>query len=730
MRPSSGNSTAPNDSELEAARVAAAETAFQDAVYDLFIRGRKPNEKERARLRDLLADACCPKEIVDALMAGTAQLDTTEFLNYFLELVMPEKSRVNVTSKVEWKAGAQTKTSLNGVKEAKLEFDLPDEVGAVDLSKMLENYQREEKLNGENKFDAPEGKVDAKKNLRIKATNADAEIVISLKRFKYTDRPGLSPVKKKIESPVSLDNISLPLQDDDTEKMQEYCVTSFIVHEGGLDGGHYVAYVKESDKKWYCYNDRSKTEVSGDDLIEAKTQAYVVKYSPLNEGECTLPQSQGDNGTANGGNRCWANAAFAFALSMTSLHDEDHKRSEEKALPEVSLPRMGKSPEVVECVKNILHYDGGSDLKSVLEMLRDIRPGVRKSLDDCLKEISAVSIRKLLENTAQNYLLELAPRRNQEKTKEILSLREFFSDEKNRKNILNIIDQIADNQAGFIENPLEFCARVINPSDLEKAKKELKSKSPQFSTSADLCYTAIIENDAKNLKKFLPNAIAQDENFLTNALCFAVTDEKADIANLLIADHEANQDKKSSLYGKTAKEIDDERIGKKILSPESKPEDEVAPPVLFDRWKISYPAKFETSETGEYFRKAKNNFFEAFEIMPLGQGSLLKSLKKISAATVDLAFSIAWGLLEYLPAAVINTITSPIRTEVEIKKKVKNSERATVEVQAGEEDVSDVDGPDFTAPGSPPLAIIPGSAVKGPKADQLKQKGHFVATIS
>jgi hypothetical protein len=415
---------------------------------------------------------------------------------------------------------------------------------------------------------------------------------------------------------------------------------------------------------------------------------------------------------------------------MTSLHDRDHKRSEEKALPEVILPRMGKSPEVVECVENILHYDGGSDLESVLKMLGDIRPSVRQSLDDCLEEISAVSIRKLLENTAQNYLLELAPRRNQEKTTEILSLREFFSDEKNREKILNIIDKIADNQAGFIENPLEFCARVINPSDPEKAKKELKSKSPQFSTSADLCYKAIIENDAESLKKFLPHAIAQDENFLTNALCFAVEKEKADIANLLIDDHEANQDKKSSLYQKTAKEIDDGRIGKKILSPESKPEDEVAPPVLFDRWKISYPAKFETSETGQYFRKAKNNFFEAFEIMPLGQGSLLKSLKKISTATVDLAFSIAWGLLEYLPAAVINTITSPIRTEVEItKKKVKNSERATVEVQAGEEAVSNVNGLNVEAPESLSLARIPSGIAANPTANRLKGENHLVQTL-
>ena len=50
----------------------------------------------------------------------------------------------------------------------------------------------------------------------------------------------------------------------------------FILHMGGLHGGHYVYYHRHGDK-WYCYNDSSVGEVSSVPI----NQAYIVFYSKV-----------------------------------------------------------------------------------------------------------------------------------------------------------------------------------------------------------------------------------------------------------------------------------------------------------------------------------------------------------------------------------------------------------------------------------------------------------------
>lgn len=688
MKPSSGNAAtaiALARQRAEEARVEAAKNAFQDAVHDAFRSGSKPSPQERAILRDLIANASCPRDVADDLRAGDVQLDTTEFLNFFLDSVMPEEKRVNVVSKVTWGDGAAKKESLRPEKQTKLEFSFPSGSGTASLSAMLQGYQSKEILRGEAQYETPTGeKVNAEKNLQLQVSNPEAEIVISLKRFEYEIKPGEPlPVRRKIENPVLLDDIVLPLQDD-PDKTKRYRATSFIVHGGGLGGGHYTTYVQENDDKWYCYNDSLKTEVSGARLEAAKNQAYVVKYSPLGDnGRCILPRSQGNNGTANGGNRCWANAAFAFALSMTSLHDNDHIRGAKADAPKAQnsarLAEMSGGPssfdedqkEIERCVGVILDLDESSDLKAVLNELGNIKPGIRKSLNERLRDIGGASTSKLLENAALNYLLKLTSNQGDKKTNDILGLLEFFSNEQNKEGVLKIIDAVTENKDDFISDPQGFCAKIINSSDIPHAKKELEPKSTQFLTAADLCYQAILEGNGERLQKFLPHAIKQDKDFLKNALCFAVLSEKPDIANLLISSG-ADQDKKSLLYGKTAKEIGEEIVSKS--KPEAVPEGRG----LVDSWKWSYPAKFKTSEAGEYWNKAINNVFDAFDsILPWGKAAKdengktipwpLGFLNKMSLAVVDLALSIVWGVFDYILPAVINAITWPVRSVAEEK---------------------------------------------------------------
>jgi ubiquitin carboxyl-terminal hydrolase 8 len=48
-------------------------------------------------------------------------------------------------------------------------------------------------------------------------------------------------------------------------------------HSGGVMGGHYTAYVKNANGKWYHYNDTSVTEVAINETI-ISTKAYILFY--------------------------------------------------------------------------------------------------------------------------------------------------------------------------------------------------------------------------------------------------------------------------------------------------------------------------------------------------------------------------------------------------------------------------------------------------------------------
>ena len=103
-----------------------------------------------------------------------------------------------------------------------------------------------------------------------------------------------------------------------------------------------------------------------------------------------------------------------------------------------------------------------------------------------------------------------------------------------------------------------------------------------------------------------------------------------------------------------------------------------------DRWKIPYPifkqknGKGEIiaqSETSKDWDSAKKNFFvginaalpwgkEVEEIRDKDGGRIkwpLGFISKMLEATVDLALAAAWGVVEYVIPAVINTLTWPVR---------------------------------------------------------------------
>ena len=64
--------------------------------------------------------------------------------------------------------------------------------------------------------------------------------------------------------------ISIPLENINLSKYVEgYNKSSYIYdvygvcnHTGGTSGGHYFAYVKNANGKWYCFNDMDVTPIT------------------------------------------------------------------------------------------------------------------------------------------------------------------------------------------------------------------------------------------------------------------------------------------------------------------------------------------------------------------------------------------------------------------------------------------------------------------------------------
>lgn len=81
----------------------------------------------------------------------------------------------------------------------------------------------------------------------------------------------------------SLNNICRYCQSSNLirEGSQGYELFAVTVHKGTLSGGHYIAYVKRQNKKWYLFNDEIYQEVSEQEVLDQ--EAYLMFYRRIGE---------------------------------------------------------------------------------------------------------------------------------------------------------------------------------------------------------------------------------------------------------------------------------------------------------------------------------------------------------------------------------------------------------------------------------------------------------------
>jgi ubiquitin C-terminal hydrolase len=125
------------------------------------------------------------------------------------------------------------------------------------LEKCIELYTSTEKMDGDNMiFNDKTGKKEvAEKN--IKFWSLPEILVITLKRFSNNNRKN----QEMVDFP--LENLDLTKYivgyDKDSYKYDLYGICN---HSGGPAGGHYTAFVKNANSKWYHFNDTNCNEVN------------------------------------------------------------------------------------------------------------------------------------------------------------------------------------------------------------------------------------------------------------------------------------------------------------------------------------------------------------------------------------------------------------------------------------------------------------------------------------
>jgi ubiquitin carboxyl-terminal hydrolase 8 len=153
-----------------------------------------------------------------------------------------------------------------------IDLPIPSNNKSPTLIDCFNLYVEGETLDGENGWinEATKERIDIKK--KIQFWSFPNILVIDLKRFNTRLQ------KSQVLVTFPMDNLDLSEYVIGYKKNSyKYELYGVCNHSGGVMGGHYTAYVKNANGKWYHFNDTSVSEVGLLDSI-VSPKAYVLFY--------------------------------------------------------------------------------------------------------------------------------------------------------------------------------------------------------------------------------------------------------------------------------------------------------------------------------------------------------------------------------------------------------------------------------------------------------------------
>jgi ubiquitin C-terminal hydrolase len=152
-----------------------------------------------------------------------------------------------------------------------IDLPIPENNKTPNLYDCFQLYTEGEVLEGENGLADENGKkVDIRK--KISFWSFPTILVISFKRFKSNGQ------KNQIQVQFPLNNLNLCNYAVGYKKHEfEYDLFGVCNHMGGVLGGHYTCFIKNSNSKWYHFNDTQVTEMINVENILCQ-KAYCLFY--------------------------------------------------------------------------------------------------------------------------------------------------------------------------------------------------------------------------------------------------------------------------------------------------------------------------------------------------------------------------------------------------------------------------------------------------------------------
>ena len=145
----------------------------------------------------------------------------------------------------------------------------------LNLDELLANFNQIEKLSKDNEWFCPKCKKLQLADKKMEIYSISEIVIIHLKRFRNN---------RKIENIVDFPIEGLDLTKYLPTQKEKYIYDLFAVanHVGGLQGGHYYAYCKNSkDGEWYEFNDSHVSKIDKNKVCSET--AYVLFYSRRRE---------------------------------------------------------------------------------------------------------------------------------------------------------------------------------------------------------------------------------------------------------------------------------------------------------------------------------------------------------------------------------------------------------------------------------------------------------------
>ncbi|KAL9658083.1 hypothetical protein ABK040_012997 [Willaertia magna] len=155
----------------------------------------------------------------------------------------------------------------NNIKEKNYEITLDD---------CLRLFSETEQLGENDQWYCPQCKEHRRAFKKFEIWSSPNILIIHLKRFGYRNRY----LREKVTNFVDFPIYNLDLSEYMVQKPEEpllYDLYGISCHTGGLSGGHYYSYAKNStDGKWYCFNDQSVSQLQENEI--KTSNAYLLFY--------------------------------------------------------------------------------------------------------------------------------------------------------------------------------------------------------------------------------------------------------------------------------------------------------------------------------------------------------------------------------------------------------------------------------------------------------------------